>query len=96
MAFISSLQAATKSQMQTLIPKSTFISMLEYDQTNLTMTSWMSNGSVYQHKFIMPLDWDALKTAQNHGKHWSKNIRGKKLSVKVKSAKAPKAEMRRK
>jgi hypothetical protein len=98
MASVSgSATQGTKTQaIVTFVPKSSFIALLEYDQTNLTLTTHMMKGGIYQHKFVVPLDWEGLQTAQNHGKHWSQQIKGKKLGVKVRSAKAPNSEKRRK
>ena len=75
--------------------KSSFIAAFEYDASQLTLTVHMLNGSIYQQKFVTPLDWAALQTSQNHSKHWANNIKGKKLSVHIKSAKAPRSEIRR-
>ena len=76
-------------------PISSFISFLEYDQQNLTLTTHLMSGAIYQHKFVTPLDFENLITSQNHGRHWSANIKGKKLSVHIKRAKAPKSELKR-
>lgn len=70
-------------------PQSSFISMLEYDQQNLTLTTHMKNGAIYQHKMVTPMDWEALQHAQNVGRHWSGMIRGQKAAVKIKRVKAP-------
>jgi hypothetical protein len=86
---------AATTQIQTFVPRSSFLALLEYDQNNLTLTSHLLNGSIYQAKFFLPTDWEALKTSQNHGKHWANNVKGKKLSVRIKSAKAPKSEIKR-
>ena len=75
---------------------SSFIAAFTYDSGNLTLTTHLKNGAIYQHKFVVPLDWLALQTSQNHSKHWSDNIRGKKASVRVKVAKAPRADIRKK
>ena len=82
-----------KPAIQTLVPKSPFIALLEYDQTNLRLTTHLKSGAIYQHTFVMPLDFVALQTAKNPSKHWAKQIKGKKLSVKIKSAKAPKGRV---
>lgn len=73
---------------------SSFIAAFEYDTANLTLTTHLMSGAIYQAKFVLPSEWDALKTSQNHSKHWSNHIKGKKLSVKVKSAKAPNSEIK--
>jgi hypothetical protein len=79
---------------QAIGAKSSFIAALEYDQQNLTLTTHMKNGAIYQHKYVTPLDWNALQQSQDHSSHWSKNIRGKKMSVRVKVAKAPRSELK--
>ena len=78
-------------QLQTLVPQSSFLALFEYDQQNLTLTSHLKSGAIYQHKFVLPADWTALQTSQNHGKHWSSQIKGKKLSVTVKKARSPRS-----
>jgi hypothetical protein len=40
------------------------------------------------------LDWLNLKTSQNHGKHWGKAIKGKKIGIRIKSAKSAKSEVK--
>lgn len=70
-------------------PQSSFIALLEYDQQNLTLTTHLKNGAIYQHKSVSPMDWAGLQAAQNSGSHWSKFIKGQKTSVKVKKIKAP-------
>lgn len=95
MASVSALPAPAAPAIQTFVPQSSFLALLEYDQANLTLTSHLKSGAVYQHKFVIPADWAALQTSQNHGKHWSSNIKGKKLSVKIKTVRAPKAELKR-
>jgi KTSC domain len=74
---------------------SSFIALFEYDQANLALTTHLKNGAIYQHKFVLPSEWTALQTSQNHSKHWSNAISGKKLSVRVKSAKTPNSEIRK-
>ncbi|MDE2020353.1 MAG: KTSC domain-containing protein [Patescibacteria group bacterium] len=77
-------------------PMSSFISLLEYDQNNLTLTTHMLSGAIYQHKFFVPLEWDALKTSQDHGSYWSRAVRGKKLAVRLKASKSPRANLKHK
>ena len=69
--------------------QSSFIAEFEYDARNLTLTTHMKNGAIYQHKMVDGDDWDALKTSKSQGKYWSDFIRGKKASVRVKIAKSP-------
>lgn len=76
--------------------KSSFIAEFEYDEHNLTLTTHMKNGAIYQHKQVDPGDWEGLKTAESQGKYWSDFIRGKKASTRVKIAKAPNSEVRKK
>ena len=79
---------------QSMPAMSSFIALFEYDQQNLTLTTHFKSGAIYQSKFVLPADWTALQTSQNHGKHWSNNISRKKASVRVKTAKAPKSELK--
>lgn len=81
--------------LQTFAPSSTFIALLEYDAANATLTTHMKSGAIYQHKEVMPADWDRLKTSQNTGSSWSSSISGKKLSVRVKVQKGPRADTRK-
>ena len=78
---------------QTMPAQSSWIAAFEYDATNLRLTTHLRDGSIHQHTFVMPLEWEALKTSQNHSKHWAQSIKGKKLSIRIKSAKAPKSEL---
>lgn len=88
-------QAPTSNQsmpaLQTIAVQSSFIAALEYDQQNLTLTTHLKSGAIYQHKFCLPMDWELLKTAKNPSKHWAQNIKGKKASVRIKVAKSPTA-----
>src|ERR1035437_6469859 len=68
---------------------SSFIAAFSYDAANLTLTTHLQSGAIYQAKFVLPSEWTALQTSQNHSKHWANHIKGKKLSVTVKSAKSP-------
>jgi hypothetical protein len=83
-----------QTKLQTFSPKSSFIAALEYDEQNLTLTTHMINGAIYQHKFVLPSDWQGLQTSQNHGKFWSRAIEGKKQSVRVKIARSPNSLLR--
>ena len=85
-----------QAPLETFAPKSSFMGAWEYDVTNLTLTTHMMKGGIYQHKFVTPGEWEALKTSQNHSSAWSQTIRGKKASVIVKSAKAPRSEEKHK
>ncbi len=69
--------------------QSSWIASFEYDPANLTLTTILKSGAIYQHKFVVGSEWDLLKTAHSHSKHWADHIKGKKVSVTVKSAKAP-------
>ncbi len=73
---------------------SSFIAAFEYDAANLTLTTHLLSGAIYQAKFFLPSEWTALQTSQNHSKHWANRVKGKKLSVKVKSAKSPNSEIK--
>lgn len=79
----------------TMPAMSSFIAAFEYDQANLTLTAHMKDGSIYQSKFFPPRNWTDLQTSQNHSKHWANNVKGKHLTVRVKSAKSPKSEIKR-
>ncbi len=74
--------------------QSSFIAELEYDEANLTLTTHLLNGAVYQHKFVLPSEFVGLQTAKNPSKHWADNIRGKKASVRVVVKKAPRSEIK--
>jgi hypothetical protein len=86
---------ATKAALETMVPSSTFLSLLEYDAQNMTLTSYLKSGAIYQHKMFFPLEWVKLQTTQNHGKEWASSTKGK-ISVRVKKAKAPRSEMKHK
>ena len=79
---------------QTVAVQSSFIAAMEYDQVNLTLTTHLKSGAIYQHKFCLPQEWEMLKTAKSPASHWSKAIKGKKASVRIKSAKAPTASIK--
>ena len=77
--------------LQTLVPKSSWITMYEYDPQNLRLTTNLKNGSIYQHTFVMPLEFQALTTSANHAIYFTRNIKGKKLGIKVKVHRSPTA-----
>ena len=92
MASVAGAPTAPAAQgIQKLGSNSSFIAAFEYDPANLTLTTFLKDNSIYQHKFVVPGDWTALQTAQSHGKHWATHIKGKKVGVRIKSAKAPMA-----
>ena len=74
--------------------QSSFIAEFEYDEANLTLTTTMKNGQVYQYKFVTPGEFTNLQTAKNPSKHWADNIRGKKASVRVITKKSPNSEIK--
>lgn len=78
----------------TVPAKSSWIAAFEYDAANLTLTTHLKSGAIYQHKFVTPLDWQTLQASQNHAKHWADSIKGKKICVRIKSAKAPKGDIK--
>lgn len=92
----SSVAQAPAQGLQSFAPKSSFLSFCEYDPTNLTLTTHLKSGAIFQHKFVLPLEWTNFQTAQNHGSFWSKSIKGKHLSVKVKHVKSPNARRAKK
>ena len=95
MASIQSNVAAAPAQaIQSMASNSSFIALFEYDPVNLRLTTHLKSGAIYQHAYVIPVEWTSLQTAQNHGKHWANNIKGKKLAIKVKSAKAPRSEIK--
>lgn len=74
--------------------QSSFIAEFEYDSANLTLTTHLKSGAIYQHKFVLASDWTNLQTAKNQSKHWSDNIRGTKQMVRVVVKKAPRSEIK--
>ena len=93
MASVNSNAAPVQAPSLQILPaSSSFISSFEYDQAQMRLTTCLKSGAIYQHTFVMPMDWLALQTSQNHSKHWAKNIKGKKLGIRIKSAKAAKSE----
>ncbi len=96
---MASIAQARPSVQQTPIVKvavqSSFIAGFEYDQANLTLTTHLKSGAIYQHKFVTPGDFNLLQTSKNPSKHWSQAIKGKKASVRVKISKAPNSEIRK-
>jgi len=98
MASIHATVAAIKGPaagIQRLPIQSSFIASFDYDAQNLTLTTHLKSNAIYQHKFVTPLDWEALKSAKSPSKYWASAIKGKKQSVKVLSAKAPRADVKR-
>ena len=79
---------------ETVPANSSFIAAFEYDPNTMRLTTHMKDGAIYQHTFVLPLDWFALKTSAKHGKHWSASIKGKKLGIRVKSAKTANSELK--
>lgn len=81
--------SGSNQPIEKIAAQSSWIASFEYDPAQLTLTTILKSGAIYQHKFVVGSEWDLLKTAQSHSKHWADHIRGKKQSVTVKSAKAP-------
>lgn len=95
MASVSSnAKAQTAKGIKTIPANSSFIAAFEYDENNLTLTTHFKNGSIYQHKFVTPGDWDLLQTAKSQSKHWGTAIKGNKIGVTVKREKAPNSEIK--
>ena len=88
-------KAAAAPKIHHLPSTSSFIAAFEYDETNLTLSTWMRNGSLYQAKFFLPADWDNLKTSQNHSKHWANNVKGKHATTRVIFRQSPTALLKR-
>lgn len=89
MAFIAqSKTQAPQAGVQTIAANSKFITAFEYDTTNMRLTTHLKNGAIYQHVFVLPNDWELLKTSQNHSKHWANNIKGKKQVIIVRTIKS--------
>lgn len=70
--------------LQTMVAKSSWISLFEYDPTNFRLTTHLKNGSIYQHAFVLPGEWTALQTSQHHSSHFSNFIKGKKAAIHIK------------
>ena len=83
-----------QQQIEKIAAQSSWIASFEYDAPNLTLTTHLKSGAIYQHKFVVGSEWDQLKTAQSHSKHWADHIRAKKASVTVKSAKSPNGQIK--
>jgi hypothetical protein len=96
MALVKSDDTQRKSNapLQFVASNSSWIAAFEYDQANMRLTAHLKDGSIYQHTFVTSLDWDALRTSKNHSQHWSRAIKGKKLAVKIRSAKSPTASIK--
>jgi hypothetical protein len=95
MAAINTPTAPVAPGIVTMPAMSNFIAAFEYDLNNLTLTTHLKSGAIYQAKYFLAMEWTDLQTSQNHSKHWANNIKGKHLTVKVKSAKSPKSEIKR-
>lgn len=80
---------------QKMPAQSSWIAEFEYDPQSLRLTTYLRDGSIYQHTFVTKLDWEALKTSKNHSQHWAKGIKGQKLGIRIKSAKSPNSKARR-
>lgn len=75
--------------LQKVAADSSWIAAFEYDEANMTLTTILKSGAIYQHKDFHPAEWMQLQTAKSQSKHWSSAIKGLKPSVTVKSAKMP-------
>ncbi len=95
MASVNSNATAPATQAIKFMPAaSSFIAAFEYDPNQLRLTAHLKSGAIYQHTFVTALDWAALQTSQNHSKHWANNIKGKKLGIRIKSAKTATSEIK--
>ena len=96
MASVNSNAAPVQPQPIQMMPAiSSFIAAFEYDPSQMRLTTHLKSGAIYQHTFVMPMDFEALKLSHNHSKHWASAIKGKKLGIRIKSAKAAKSETKR-
>jgi hypothetical protein len=72
--------------LETFPAKSSWIDSFEYDSINLRLTTHLKDGNIYQHVFVLPITWDALKTSEKHSDFWIHNVKGKFASIHVKKA----------
>lgn len=96
MASIPSVGAGNQqaNTIEKIPSQSSFIAELEYNSAMMLLTTTLKNGSIYQHFFVLQPEWNALKTSQNHGRHWATQIKGKHLSMTVKANKSPVGKLR--
>lgn len=73
---------------------SSWIASFDYDPANLTLTTTLKSGAIYQHKMVTPIEYDELISAKSQAQFWTANIKGKKASAIVKPAKAPNAAVK--
>ena len=96
MAFVASPAKPSGAPAIVKVPaQSSFIASFEYDAANLTLTTHLKDGSIYQHKFVTPIDFDLLLTSKSQSKHWANSVKGNKQVVKVKTAKTPNSDIRK-
>ena len=85
----SNATQAKAAGIQTIPANSSWIAAFEYDPAAMRLTTHLKDGAIYQHTFVTTMDWENLKTAKSHGKHWTKNIKSMKQSIRIKSSKSP-------
>src|ERR1019366_10298744 len=63
------------------IPSSSFLAKVEFDDVQRIMSVTFKNGSQTRYMYVYKPTFDAWKLAPSHGSHFSKNIKGKLLSI---------------
>ena len=73
-------------------PRSSFLELVEYDSKAYTLDIHFKSGSQYRYLFDFPASYTTFKESPTHDAYFSKAIRGKYLSVPIKSHKIGRQE----
>src|ERR1700719_3328488 len=74
---------STAKNIDSFVPKSSFLLKCEYDETQRQMTLTFKTGGQYKYFYVFPATWMSFKQSPNHSSYYSRAIKGKLMSVPV-------------
>ena len=64
-------------------PKSSFLTLAEYDNDSRLMTVTFKNGTSYHYLNVFSTNWLSFKQSPDHSSFYSRGIKGKMISVPI-------------
>lgn len=64
-------------------PKSSFLTLAEYDDKARAMTITFKTGSQVKYMYVFPATWLSFKEAKDHSSYYSRAIKGKLMSISI-------------
>lgn len=77
---------STDDNIDRFTPSSSYISLVEYDKANKTMSITFKNGNQHRYLYTYPTTYDSFKQSPNHGVYYANAIKGKLQSVAIKTS----------